>query len=84
MLDGSLLSPTAVDTVNLLNFFQFHWWKMYYFKGCVCVCVCVQLLSCVRLFANPSNVVRQPPLVHGIFQARMFEWVAVSPSRGSS
>ena len=51
---------------------------------CVCVCVCVQLLRCVRLFANPWTVVHQAPLVHGIFQARVFKWVAISFSRGSS
>ena len=50
----------------------------------MCVCVCVQLLRCVRLFANPWTVVHQAPLVHGIFQARIFKWVAISFSRGSS
>ena len=50
----------------------------------MCVCVCVQLLRCVRLFANPWTVVHQAPLVHGIFQARVFKWVAISFSRGSS
>ena len=51
---------------------------------CVCVCVCVKLLTCVRLFANPWTVVRQAPLVHGIFQARIFKSVAISFSRGPS
>ena len=27
---------------------------------------------------------RQAPLVHGIFQARILEWVAISYSKGSS
>ena len=43
------------------------------------------MLSCVRLFATPWNVAHQAPLsAHGIFQARILEWVAISSSRGSS
>ena len=44
----------------------------------------VKSLSCVRLFANPWTVACQAPLVHGIFQARGLEWVAIAFSRGSS
>ena len=40
-------------------------------------------LSRVRLFAIPWTVAYQAPLsVHGIFQARVLEWVAISFSRG--
>ena len=44
--------------------------------------VLVKLLSCVQLFCNPMG----PPgsSVHGISQARILEWVAISFSRGSS
>ena len=38
----------------------------------------VKSLSCVWLFATPWIV------AHGIFQARVLEWVAISFSRGSS
>ena len=54
---------------------------------CVCVCacvwVCVQSLSCAQLFVIPWT---RPPgsSVHGMFQARMLQWVAISSSRGSS
>ena len=43
-------------------------------------------LSRVRLFATPWTVAYQAPqaTVHGIFQARILEWVAISFSRGSS
>ena len=43
---------------------------------------CLQLFRHVQLFATP----RSPPgsSVHGIFQARMLEQVAISCSRGSS
>ena len=50
-----------------------------------CVCVCAQLFSHVWLFATPWTM--QParlPSVHGIFQARILEWIAISSSRGSS
>ena len=43
----------------------------------------MKLFSCVRLFATPWTVAYQPA-IHGIFQARILEWAAVSFSRGSS
>ena len=51
---------------------------------CVCVCVCVCALSCVWLFVNPMDYILPGSSVHGIFQARILEWVATSSSRGSS
>ena len=45
----------------------------------------VKFLSRVRLFATPWTVCNLPgSSVHGIFQARVLEWVAISFSRGSS
>ena len=41
-------------------------------------------LSCVQLFATPWTVTYQAPFVHGIFQARVLEWLIISSSRGSS
>ena len=38
----------------------------------------VKSLSCVRLFATPRTVA-----CHGIVQARVLEWIAISFSRGS-
>ena len=46
--------------------------------------VCAQLLSHVQLFMTPWTVAYQSPLVHGGFQARILEWVAISSSRKSS
>ena len=43
--------------------------------------VCV--LNHVQLLVTPWTTVHQAP-VHGIFQARILEWVAISFSRGSS
>ena len=45
----------------------------------------VKSLSCVQLFATPWTVdYHTPGIFHGIFQARVLEWVAISCSRGSS
>ena len=38
------------------------------------------MFSHVQLFATPWTVVHQAPFVHGIFQARILEWVAISYS----
>ena len=50
---------------------------------CVCVCVCMCTQSCPSLC---SSIDCSPPgsSVHGIVQARILEWVAISYSRGTS
>ena len=62
--------------------------QLLYLCVCVCVCVCVHaqalsLQSCPTVF---DSLDCSPPgsSVHGISQARMLEWVAMPPSRGSS
>ena len=45
---------------------------------------CMKSLSRVRLFATPWTVVLPGSSIHGILQARVLEWVAISFSRGSS
>ena len=42
-----------------------------------------KLLNCVWLCVTPGTVTHQAPLVHGILQARILEWVAVLFSKGS-
>ena len=44
----------------------------------------VQLLSCVWPFCNPVDCSQPGSCVHGLSQARILEWVAISFSRGSS
>ena len=58
---------------------QTHPWFSLCACVCVCVCVCVCSLSRVQLFAILWT---SPPgsSVHGIFQARILEWVAISCS----
>ena len=55
---------------------------------CLYVCVCMfvyvlQLLSRVRL-CDPMDHSPPDSSVHGILQARILEWVAISYPRGSS
>jgi len=45
------------------------------------MCVCVQSLSRVQLFENRMEGSPPGSCVHGIFQARILEWVAISYSR---
>ena len=42
------------------------------------------MLSCVQLFCDPMDCSSPSSSVHGILQARILEWVAISFSRGSS
>ena len=44
----------------------------------------VKLLSHVRLFVIPWTVFLPGSIIHGVFQARVLEWVTISFSRGSS
>ena len=39
--------------------------------------------SCLTLY-NPMSVAHQAPLFHGVFKARILEWVAIPFSRVSS
>ena len=48
-----------------------------------CVCVCVYTQSCLTL-CDPVDCSPPGSSVHGILQARILEWVAISSSRGSS
>ena len=59
---------------------------------CVCVCVCVRARACTHVlsvaklclnFCNPMNWSLLGSSVHGIFPARILEWVTISSSRGS-
>jgi len=47
---------------------------------CVCECVCAQSLNHVQLFATLMDCNLPGSSVHGIFQARILEWVAFPPS----
>ena len=62
----------------------FHFSKNCWEKLNLCFCCYVELLSCVWLFATPWLCSPTGSSVHGISQARILEWVAISFSRDSS
>ena len=55
--------------------------EMRMFANPTVTCVCVQ--SCLTL-CDPMDYSRPVSSVHGIFQVRILEWVAISSSKGSS
>ena len=68
---------------NMAKFPRQKWWtKDIKHKYLWYVCVCA--ISCVQLFVNPLDCTLPASSVHGIFQAKILEWVAISSSRGSS
>ena len=64
------------------NFWTGVWVTHVDIKACA-VLRCVAL-SRVQLFVIPWSVALQDSTEHGLFQARILEWVGVSYSRGSS
>ena len=51
---------------------------------CVCVCVCVLVTQLCLTLGSPMDCNSPGFSVHGIFQARILEWVAIPFSKGSS
>ena len=51
---------------------------------CVCVCLCVLVAQLCQILCDPMDCGLPGSSIHGIFQARILEWVAISFSRGSS
>ena len=49
-----------------------------------CFCVCVLVTQSCPTLCDPIDCSRLGSSVHGILQARILEWVAISFSRGSS
>ena len=45
--------------------------------------ICCCLVSCIWLFCDPRDCSLPGSSVHGVLQARILEWVAISSSRGS-
>ena len=58
--------------------------KDVYVPHCVCVCVCVCSVAQSRpTLCNPVDCSPLVSSVHGIFLARILEWVAMSSSKGT-
>ena len=49
-----------------------------------CACVCAKLLPSCLTLCDPMDCSLSGSSVPGILQARILEWVAILPSRGSS
>ena len=47
-------------------------------------CVCAKSLQLYPTLCNPMNCSPPDSSVHGVFQARILEWVAIPFSKGSS
>ena len=77
---GQSIGVSASASVFPVNIFRtdflYDWWLM---KLCCCCCEVAQ--SCPTL-CNPMDCSLPGSSVHGIFQARILEWVAISFSRG--
>ena len=50
----------------------------------VCACVCAKSLQSCPTLCDPMDYSRPASSAHGILQARILEWVAISSYRGSS
>ena len=70
------LLTSSDHTVSNLVFFP-----IYIYTFCHLFLVCMSAHSCLTLY-DPLDCNRPGSSVHGIFQARILEWVAVSSSRG--
>ena len=53
-------------------------WRLQFCLLTSYACMHAQSLSSVPLFVTPWTVARQAPLVRGISQARILEWIAIS------
>ena len=80
ILQGNLLNPGIELASPAL---QMNSWPLSY-RGSPCKCLHAKSLQSCLILCNPMD--RSPPgsSVHRILQARILEWVAMPPSRGSS
>ena len=77
-----IVSQTEFEGLACFNCKMYYVWLHYRF---CCWWSEVKSLSHVQLFVTPWTVCSLPgSSVHGIFQARILEWVAIFFSRGSS
>ena len=96
LLQENHTSVVFVWIINTLNFSKFHtvldlnrvWWNLFSVKlhQEIQICevkVCEVAQSCPTV-CDPTDCSLPGSSIHGIFQARVLEWVAISFSRGSS
>ena len=68
---------TKRGTPNISFKSSFHSTNEYCVCVCVCVCVCALTQSCLTL-CDPMDYSTPGSSVHGSFQGRLLEWVAIS------
>ena len=84
--------PTWLHTLNHFTHttLQIFWTLIFsqHMHYIICVCVCVCVCVCAHMHAqscpalcNPMDCGLPGFSIHGIFQARILEWVAISSSR---
>ena len=76
---GEKPEDTQATQCILAKLHAFHDWNL-----CMCVCVCELSHSVMSDSATLWTVAPPGSSVHGTFQARIREWVAISSSKGSS
>ena len=72
----SIFSERTGDIVTILDILSLSWGQRNYFL--LSQVSDVKLLSRIWLFATPMDCSLPGSSVHGIFQARILEWVAIS------
>ena len=84
-ITSALLQLPSLLWFLSLKYFYLHGNKFFKVKlvFCVCVCVCEVAQLCLTL-CDPMVYSLPGSSVHGILQARVLDWVAISFSRGSS
>ena len=85
LLSHSIQTYCILSTLNTVSsfLFSFFWWKGHMVSSLVHESESEVAQSCPTL-RYPMDYILPGSSVHGIFQARVLEWVAVSFSRGSS
>ena len=71
-----------VASVCRMSCYLVRWNLSYKWKDCIYICICV--CSVMSSLCDPIDYRPPGSSVHGIFQARITEWVAMPHSRGSS
>ena len=76
----SIDTHTNSATLSSLKYLKIFQTLLSRTRVCVCVCVCVCVLSCsvVSALWDPKDCGPPGTSVHGILQARILEWAAVS------
>ena len=70
-----------------LKIYKDIWWNIIYDSdslNVISVCVCVLVAQLCPTLCNPMDCSLPGSSIHGISQARILQWVAISFSRGSS